>query len=86
MARRLLHKGGMRIFVGFLIVAAAIGFFVSHRHTEEPAIPTPAPAATTAQPAAPRTTSEHNWAKHALDRVSDVKQQVAEGRKQDGAP
>jgi hypothetical protein len=29
-------------------------------------------------------TSEHDWAKHALDRTAELKQQVAQQRREDG--
>jgi threonine/homoserine efflux transporter RhtA len=37
-----------------------------------------------AQAASPRPVSEHNWAKHALDKTNKVTRQVAEQRKADG--
>jgi hypothetical protein len=37
-----------------------------------------------AQGVSPRPVSEHNWAKHALDKTNKVTRQVAEQRKADG--
>jgi hypothetical protein len=75
----------MRFIVGFLVVATiAVGILKHNRH-EEPAAPaTPTAQIAKAQPEPVRTTSEHNWPKSSLDRVSDVKRQVAQQRKDDG--
>jgi hypothetical protein len=36
------------------------------------------------QTASPRSVSEHNWAKHALDKTNKVTREVAERHKSDG--
>ena len=70
----------MRFLIGFLIVAAIAVGIVKHTRHEEPA-----PSALVAKPqTAARTTSEHNWPKSSLDRVAEVKHQVAQQRKEDG--
>jgi hypothetical protein len=56
-------------------------FFVQKRHEHEAAI-TKASAPQAA--ASPRQVSEHNWAKHAIDRTREVTRQVAQQRKEDG--
>ena len=68
----------MRIVIGLVIVAAAIGAIAKYRHHEE------APAATlsVAQPTSSRTPYAHDWAKSALDRAGEVKKQVLEQRQQ----
>ena len=78
-------RNGMRFIVGFLVVATvAVGYFKQTRH-EEPAPPAKPPAqVATAQASPARPTSEHNWPKSSLDRVADVKRQVAQQRKEDG--
>lgn len=75
----------MKIVVGFLIVACVVGFLLSRRPPEKPAAAAPIVSAPSAQSAAPREPSEHNWPKRALDRVGDVKRQVAAQRAQDDA-
>jgi len=75
----------MRTFV-VLLIAAVLGclFIAQKRHDQNAA---PAPASTTAsgqKPSAPRPVSEHNWAKHSLDRTRTVIDQVAKQRKEDG--
>jgi hypothetical protein len=75
----------MRFIVGFLIVATvAVGFYKHNRH-EEAAAPAKMPAQVASAQASPaRTTSEHNWPKSSLDRVAEVKRQVAQQRKENG--
>ena len=72
----------MRILVGFLIVAAAIGGFVVHKQRQEAAAAQTASAIPTPRPA----TSQYNLPKRALDRANDVKRQVAEERKSNEVP
>jgi hypothetical protein len=76
----------MRTFT-VLLIAAVLGclFIVQKRHDQNAA---PAPVTTTAstqKAATPRPVSEHNWAKHAIDRARNVSDQVAAQRKEDGA-
>jgi len=75
----------MRIFLVFLIGLAIAGGILTHRpkpqSTREPgAKPVSAPAAA----ATPREVSQHDWAKRSLDRVADVKRQVAQQQKENG--
>jgi hypothetical protein len=75
----------MRTFVVLLIAAVLGCLFIAQKRHEQNA--TPAPVATTAstkQASTPRPVSEHNWAKHALDRTKSVTDQVAAQRKEDG--
>jgi len=74
----------MRILIGILIVAAVVGGVLKHNRREQPAPITSAPAsvATKAQPPAPQEPSKHNWPKRTLDRVAEVKQQVAQQKKE----
>jgi hypothetical protein len=70
-----------------LIIAAVLGclFLMQKRHDQN-AAPAPTTDSSTAQkPSAPRPVSEHNWAKHAIDRARNVTDQVATQRKEDGA-
>ena len=65
-----------------LFLAGALGcvFLVQkHREQKAEAALAAAPPSTT-----PRPVSEHNWAKHALDRTKSVTDQVAAQRKADG--
>jgi hypothetical protein len=72
----------MRIFVVLVILAVLGWLFLAQKQQEQqqaavaPNVP--------AQTASPRPVSEHNWAKHALDKTSKVTRQVAEQRKSDG--
>jgi hypothetical protein len=70
----------------FLIIAIAIGlgwfFFAQKKHDQAVATE----QAATVQTASPRPVSEHNWAKHALDRTRSVTDQVAKQRKEDANP
>jgi hypothetical protein len=70
-----------------LIIAAVLGcLFLAQKRHEQNAAPVPTTASTTAQkPSTPRPVSEHNWAKHSLDRTRTVMDQVAKQRKEDGA-
>jgi hypothetical protein len=76
----------MRIFICILVVAAG-GWFLAHRHTEEPApaaaVQKPAQAQSTAT--TPQQNSPHNWMKNSLDRAADVKRQAQQQRKENSA-
>ncbi len=64
----------MRSMIIVLLLSAALaGVWAMKSRSEQP-------------PVAPKTsqTSEHNWAKNALDRTAELKQQVAQQRKEDG--
>jgi thiol:disulfide interchange protein len=58
----------------FLLSAALVGVWLMKSK--------PAAAEPTAQPT--RQTSDHNWAKNALDRTAELKKQVAQQRREDG--
>jgi len=75
----------MRTFVVLLIAAVLGCLFLAQRRHEQNAAPAPATASAAAQkPSAPRPVSEHNWAKHSIDRARNVTDQVAKQRKDDG--
>lgn len=63
-------------FVVLLLSLAVGGMYLVNARKE----PTPAATAVNATPKV----SEHDWAKHALDRTADLKRQVAQQRKEDG--
>ncbi len=65
-----------------ILIMAGLGYFflVQKRHEQETASAKPA----VTQSASPRPVSEHDWAKHALDRTREVTQQVKQTRKEDG--
>lgn len=86
MARRVLPEQGMRILVGFLIIACVIGFFYSRRPAPDGVTAAPASVASTAQSTTPSEPSKYNMPKRALDRAADVKRQVLEQRKANDAP
>jgi hypothetical protein len=72
----------MRIFVVVVILAVLGWLFLSQKqqeHQKAATAPTVAPQTTS-----PRPVSEHNWAKHALDKTNKVTREVAERRKSDG--
>ena len=72
----------MRILVVLVVLAGLGWLFLTQKQQEQhevasvPNVP--------AQTASPRPVSEHNWAKHALDKTNKVTRQVAEQRKSDG--
>jgi hypothetical protein len=66
-----------------LVIVAGLGwvFLTQKRHEQEAAAST---KTTAQQSPSPRPVSEHNWAKHALDKTKRVTDQVAKTRKEDG--
>jgi hypothetical protein len=86
MARGLLQCEAMRTFL-VLVVVAGLGclYLVQKRNEQEKPAVTPTVAGSKQTAATPRPVSEHNWMKRSLDRTNEVKRQVAEQRKADGA-
>jgi hypothetical protein len=76
----------MRFVFGFLIVAAIAAGILKHTRQDNSAPPATTAAQTAkALPATTvQTPSAHNWPKSSLDRVAEVKRQVAQQRKEDG--
>lgn len=66
----------MRSTLLILLLSLAVGGMYLVNARKEP---TPAATAVNATKV-----SEHDWAKHALDRTADLKRQVAQQRKEDG--
>ena len=86
MARTLLQRESMRTFLVLVVVAGFGCLFLAQKKSEqEKRAVTPALAVSKQIAATPRPVSEHNWMKRSLDRTNDVKRQVAEQRKADGA-
>jgi len=76
----------MRTVVVVLIALVLGCLFLVQKRQEQKAAPAPVSTSTAARkPATPRPVSEHNWAKHSLDRTNNVISQVAKQRKEDGA-
>jgi hypothetical protein len=73
----------MRIFIALVVLAVLGWLFLSQKQQGHQKAETALNAPS--QSASPRPVSEHNWAKHALDKTNKVKRQVAEQRKSDGA-
>ncbi len=75
----------MRKFLVIAVLAGLAVLFVAQKRSEPQK--TSAPEKKVAQTAAtsPRPLSEHNWMKRSLDRTNEVKRQVAQQRKTDGA-
>jgi hypothetical protein len=71
----------------FLVIAVLAGLFVLFVMQKRSEPPKTAPETKVAQTAttSPRPVSEHNWMKRSLDRTNEVKRQVAQQRKTDGA-
>jgi hypothetical protein len=71
----------------FLVIAVLAGlavlFVVQKRNEPQKTAPEKKVAQTATT--SPRPVSEHNWMKRSLDRTNEVKRQVAEQRKTDGA-
>ena len=72
----------MRIFIVLVVVGMLGWLFLSQKQQEHQKVAAPANVPT--QTASPRPVSEHNWAKHALDKTNKVTREVAEQRKSDG--
>lgn len=67
----------MRTVLILLVIAVLGGIFVMQKRTA----PQPAAVAqSTTQKPTPRPVSEHDWAKHSLDRAAQVKQDVLRQR------
>ena len=76
----------MRTVVVLVAVAVLGWLFLAQKQHETQTVAPKTTAATSKQTtAAPQPVSEHNWMKRSLDRTNEVKRQVAEQRKQDGA-
>ncbi len=74
----------MRTLAWLLVAVVLVGGFVMHRRQQQTAA-VPQPSTAVAAPVA-REPSEHNWPKRALDRVDEVKRQVAAERKSNDVP
>jgi hypothetical protein len=75
----------MRTSVVILIALVLGGLFVVQKQRDRLATVAKTEEKVTGNKAAtPRPVSEHNWAKHALDRTRTVTDQVAAQRKEDG--
>jgi hypothetical protein len=74
----------MRKFLVIAVLAGLSLLFVMQKRSEPQKT---APEKKVAQTAttSPRPVSEHNWMKRSLDRTNEVKRQVAQQRKTDGA-
>lgn len=80
MARALLLCDRMRTVLILLVLGVLAGLFVLQKRNTAAV---PAPELSSAQPAAVRPVSEHNWAKHALDTTAKVKGDVLRQRAND---
>ena len=72
----------------FLVIAVMVGLgwlFVVQKRSEPRKAAPDKTVAQAASSASPRPVSEHNWMKRSLDRTNEVKRQVAQQRKADGA-
>ena len=72
----------MRIAVVLVVMALLGWFFLTQKQQDQQKLE--AAAIVPVQTASPRPVSEHNWAKHALDKTNKVTRQVAEQRQADG--
>jgi hypothetical protein len=72
----------MRILVVLVVLAVLGWLFFSQKQQEHQKSADAANVLT--QTTSPRPVSEHNWAKHALDKTNKVTREVAEQRKSDG--
>jgi hypothetical protein len=74
----------MRKFLVIAVLAGLSLLFVMQKRSEpQKTVPETKVAQTAAT--SPRPVSEHNWMKRSLDRTNEVKRQVAQQRKEDGA-
>jgi len=75
----------MRTAVVVIIAIVLTCLFLVQKRHEQSVASAPVQTTATAQKAStPRPVSEHNWAKHSLDRTRTVIDQVAKQRKEDG--
>jgi cell division protein FtsN len=65
-----------------ILIMAGLGYFFLAQKRQEQETASAKPSVT--QSTSPRPVSEHDWAKHALDRTREVTQQVRQTRKEDG--
>ena len=76
----------MRTSIVILIAVVLGGLFLVQKQRERLAVVAKTEEKVAEKKAAtPRPVSEHNWAKHSLDRTRSVIDQVAKQRKEDGA-
>jgi hypothetical protein len=76
----------MKMFLLLVLSVTALFFWQRHGSNDaaqetKPPVSTSAVAATT-----PRPVSEHNWAKHSIDRTHEVMDQVHQSREQNEQP
>jgi hypothetical protein len=75
----------MRTFVVVLIAIVLGGLFIVQKQRERlTAVAKTEEKVAEKKAATPRPVSEHNWAKHSLDRTRTVIDQVAKQRQEDG--
>ncbi|MDP9100238.1 MAG: hypothetical protein M3N48_14780 [Verrucomicrobiota bacterium] len=74
----------MRKFLVIAVLAGLAMLFVAQKQSEPQKSAAEKKLAETAT-TSPRPVSEHNWMKRSLDRTNEVKRQVAQQRKEDGA-
>jgi hypothetical protein len=82
LAHPLLPSCAMRIFLGFLVAVVLIGGFLTHKKTQDSVSADQKPSSLIVPSSTPRPASPHNWPKSSLDRVAEVKKQVADSRRQ----
>lgn len=76
-----LYQRSMKTFLVVVVVVTAL--YLWQRRGQETVPPAPAPIAAQSPPAVlARPVSEHNWAKHSLDRAHEVADQVRQTREQ----
>lgn len=76
----------MRTFVVILIAIVLGGLFIVQKQRERLTVVAKTEEKVVEKKAVtPRPVSEHNWAKHSLDRTRTVIDQVAKQRQEDGA-
>ncbi len=78
MARSVLLIISMKTFL--LVVLTVAALFIWQRKSGHPTAETKQSEEVTAVVAPARTISEHNWAKHSLDRAHEVAEQVHQSR------
>jgi hypothetical protein len=74
----------MRKFLVIAVLAGLSVLFVMQKRSE-PLKTAPEKKVAQTVATSPRPVSEHNWMKRSLDRTNEVKRQVAQQRKTDGA-
>jgi hypothetical protein len=86
LARSLLLSRGMKTFLVLVLSVTALYVWQRSGHSDAVTENKPTVEKVAVALATPRPVSEHNWAKHSLDRTHEVMDQVQQSREQNERP